>query len=233
MVWKSPWDYCIIDLRPAVLMNWWGISLNRIAHHTIELASSNPCARLLEEHLPVIQQRFHIFTGLPGYKCNGGIAHRRKIVMQVINPFFSGHGANQLVPLIDNKNTWFVLLTNVISKLLVNFADPLSGVKKQKNDVGAANATLSPVGTKKINIVLPASGAPQTGGIDGDKSLPIKFKSDVNAVARGTGDFADNHPLGPHERVYKGAFTNIPSANDGYFHRNFLLPIVVRGDNRK
>ena len=58
----------------------------------------------------------------------------------------------------------------------------------------------------------------QTGRVDRNERLPIQFKMHINANARCTCDFTDNHPIGFGERVYKSTLSDIPTSNDRQFH---------------
>ena len=102
---------------------------------------------------------------------------------------------DEQVPFVHDEDARLVLLGDVIAKLLVDFADPLRGVEEQQHDVGPADAALGPVGAVEIDVGLPALGFADARRVDGDERLAVELEPHVDAVARGAGHFADDHPL--------------------------------------
>ena len=59
------------------------------------------------------------------------------------------------------------------------------------------------------------------GGVDGDETSSVFFETDINGVAGGAGDVADNDAIFTSEAVGKGAFADVAFADDGEFHGGF------------
>ena len=114
-------------------------------------------------------------------------------------------------------------------QLLVHLADPLVGVEEHQNDVGAADASLRPGQRVEVQVGADALFAHKAGGIDDQKGLAVHLDPDIDAVARGSGDGAGDHPLGLGQRVDEGTLADVAPPDDRQFHdRLFPAGVVER-----
>ena len=77
--------------------------------------------------------------------------------------------------------------------------------------------------------------AAQAGRVDGDERFAVELEPHVDAVARGAGDLADDHPLGLGQRVDERALADVAAADDGHLHLRLGRPAsssAPRGGSR-
>ncbi len=118
-----------------------------------------------------------------------------------MDPAFGRHLSSEFIPLVDDKNAGLVLVGNIVSELLVDFAESFGTVKEEKGHVGAANAALCSMKSIPIDVGANRFVTTKARRVDGNEALPVQFEMDVDAVARCSRNFADDHSLGFGKRV--------------------------------
>lgn len=108
---------------------------------------------------------------------------------------FAGRHGNHQVPLVDDENGRLVLFEDILRELLVHLADGLVRVEEEQDHVGPADGAFRAGEAVKLDIVGQAFLLPHTRRVDGDEHLPVVLEANIDAVARGSGHFADDHPL--------------------------------------
>jgi len=81
----------------------------------VEHAGRDAFFGLLEEHLSVIQEGLDVLSCLSSDKSDGAVGHRWKVLADVFNPAFCGDLTCEFVPFVDDEDTGFEFIVNVVS----------------------------------------------------------------------------------------------------------------------
>ena len=187
-------------------------------HQLVQLVRRNSFVRLFEKHLSVVQKCFYILAGLAGNESDRAVCHGRKRLVHVANPAFGRHLAGEQVPFVHDEDTRLVLVSDVMSKLLVNLAHLLFRVEEHQDDVGSANAALGSVHSVPIDIGFNAFVSAQAWRIHGHELMTVQVKHDVYAIAGGSRHLANDHSLGFNERVHECALSDIAFSDNRKLH---------------
>ena len=123
------------------------------------------------------------------------------------------------VPFIDREDARLVLLGDVIGQLLVESGDALGGVKKEQDDVGAADRPLGPVHRVEIEVVADLGVPLDSGGVDRQERHSVELEMNVDRVAGRARPLGDDHPLGPRQGVDERGLAGVGATDHGDLHR--------------
>ncbi len=123
------------------------------------------------------------------------------------------------VPFIDREDARLVLLGDVIGQLLVESGDALRGVKKEQDDVGAADRSLGSVHRIKIEVVADLGVPLDSGGVDRQERHAVELEMNIDRIAGRARPLGDDHPLGPRQGVDEGGLAGVGAADHGDLHR--------------
>ena len=184
----------------------------------------HPLAELIKHHFLLLFAAELSFALLPRF-------FRREL------KGFLGGGLIE-IPLVHHHDTGAAGFGDLVANLLVLLGDTLGGIQHHYREVAALDRLVGAVDAEKFNRVLNAPALPYARRVDQVVLLPDAVGFDleryVDCVARGSGDFTDNHPLRLGKRVDDRRLAHVGSADDGDVHRRlgFRLVFLVAGFNR-
>ena len=142
----------VVDSWSFELVEGWFVPFQGGLNEFVEHARRDPFLGLLEEHLRVVQERFDVFTRLPGDESDWAIGHGRKVFADVFDPSFGRDLAGEFVPFVDHEDAGFELIVDVVSELFVDFAHLLGAIEEQEHHISASDAALGTVGSVPIDV---------------------------------------------------------------------------------
>ncbi len=109
--------------------------------------------------------------------------------------------------------------------------DAAFGVEDEDDDVGAGDGVFGAFDAEEFDGVIDASFLADAGGVDEDVTLAnaggFDFEGDIDGVAGGAGDGADDDAVGLGEGVDDGGFADIGAADDGEFEGVTVVAFVA------
>ncbi len=150
----------IVDLRAFELVQRWFVPFECGFDELVEHARGDPLFGLFEEHLRVVQKSLHVFTGLSGDERDGAVCHGREVFADVFHPAFGGDKASEFVPFVDDEDTRFEFVVDVVSELFIDFAHRFGAIEEEQYDISAADAALRAMQTVPIDVCFDAFVAP-------------------------------------------------------------------------
>ena len=166
----------------------------------------------------MIEQRLHVLPGLPGDETDRTVCHRRESLVHIPHPSLGRHLAGQQVPFVNNENTRFVLVRDVVSELLIHLAHLLLGIEKHQHDICAPNATLCPVHSVPIDVRLDAFVSSQARCVHRHEFMTVQVEHHIDAISRRARHLTDNHTFGLNQRIHKRALADVSFSDDRQFH---------------
>ena len=100
-------------------------------------------------------------------------------------------------------------------ELLIEARKGLAHVQEQQRDIGAANGLIAARQREVLDRVGHLASAVNARGIHQGQRPPLPFKVDVDRIARGARDLADDDALLPEHRVHERRLAGVASAEHG------------------
>lgn len=135
------------------------------------------------------------------------------------------------VPFVDDDDAGFAGLDDFAANLFVLPKDARFGVENKDDDVGAGDGILRAFDAEEFDGVIDAAFLADASRIDEQVTLAnafgFDFEGNVDGVASGAGNGADDDAFGFGEGVDDGRFANVGAANDGEFHRVTVIAFIA------
>lgn len=214
----------VVDSEPASGFAGGGIFLHGLADHLVQLRGGDACAGLLVDGLGEVDELLGVVVVFGGDAGDGHEAEHGEHFDEVLAPVCGGHVLlTGEVPLVDDEDAGFEVVLDLLDDLFIDLGDALDGVEEHEDDIGASDAAFGADESVVFDIVGEAFAFADAGGVDGEKGLAVEFETDVDAVAGGAGDFADDHAFGLGEGVDEGAFSDVAASDNRQFHFGLFL----------
>src|SRR5581483_1454310 len=148
------------------------------------------------------------------------VIKKENLLPSQINEFSDRFGGTALrfeqIPFVQNNHGWFVRLLDQTRDMFILRSHALRQIDEQNAEIGPTEAALGPHHAEDLHGGRTLSAPPNSCGIDKEEPSAVAFERDVDGVARGSRQLADNGAFAVHDKIDKRRFSGVWPPQDGH-----------------
>lgn len=210
---------CVEDFESATAADGGRIRAEDGVDEAIERAGGDALAGAMAHFLDGVEEAGHVIAGLRGDEGERGVIEEKEFgadaLHEFVEEFFSRTFDFDEVPFVDRDDAGLAGFLDLAGDFFVLRGDALCSVDYQDAEIGAADAFFRAHDTEDFDGVIDLTARADTGGVDEDVGLAAALVGDVDGVARGAGDGADEGAAVLEDAIDEGGFADVRATDDG------------------